>query len=95
MMAPEIIHQYSLKDLLELLLREHDIHEGLYDIATEFQIAAGAVGPSQDQLLPGAIIGLSRVGIMKVDKLGPNTVDAAIVNPKKTLPKPRTNNKKD
>jgi hypothetical protein len=73
----------ELHDLAELLVKHHDLHEGLYDLAFEFQIAVGAIGPSPESVLPGAMIGIKGVGLMKAEKNGPQTVDAAKVNPVK------------
>lgn len=66
-----------------MVIRDQGIHEGLYDIGLEFNMAVGSVGPDQDSQLPGAIFGVSRIGIIQVPKAGPNTVDAAKVNPAK------------
>ena len=56
----------------------------------EYQIGTGAVGPDKDNLVPGAMIGVSRIGLMPTTKLGPNTVDAALINPTKKLRKKAT-----
>lgn len=74
---------YSHKDLITLLLKDQGIHEGMYDISIELQIAVGGFGPTPEQVLPGAMLGVSRIGIAKAHQVGPNTVDAAVVNPKK------------
>ena len=76
------------RDLVEILIKHLDLHEGLYDLTFEFQIAVGAIGPSPELVLPGAMIGVKGVGLIKTDKSGPQTVDAAKVNPvKKTSSK--------
>lgn len=74
----------TLRELAVLLIKHHGLHEGLYDPAFEFQIAIGGVGPQQDALLPGAMIGVSRIGLAIAEKTSGNTVDAAVVNPRKT-----------
>lgn len=51
----------------------------------ELALAAGKVGPKPDQVLPGAMIGVSRIGIIRVNECGPHTVDAAVVNPEKPI----------
>lgn len=56
----------------------------------EHQIGTGAVGPDKDNLFPGVMIGLSRVGLVLTTKHGPNTVDAALINPTKKLRKKTT-----
>jgi len=76
----------ALREVAELLVRHKDLHEGLYNLAFQFQIAIGAVGPSPDVVVPGAMFGVSGLGLEKVDRMGPYTVDAAIVNPSPETP---------
>lgn len=81
---PEIIAKLSLAELTALLIKNQDLHEGLYNIAITFQIGVGAVGPKNEQgALPGASIGISGVGLSKTppEKANAQTVDAAKVNP--------------
>lgn len=78
---------FSLRELAEILIRHQGIHSGNYELSINFQIAVGAVGPSESNVLPGAMIGVSGFGLVPAMLTGPNTVDAAIVNP---LPKKRT-----
>ncbi len=73
----------SLSDLAKILVRHYDIHEGLFDLSIEFQIGIGAVGPSPDAIVPGAMIGVQRVGLIPSTVFGPSTIDAAAVNPAK------------
>ena len=75
---------YSITELAELMIRDKGIHDGLYDIAVKFQLAVGAIGPSPDAILPGAMIGIGGIGLRKVEQNGPLTLDAALVNPKPT-----------
>lgn len=77
---------FSLRDLAEILIRHQGIHSGNYELSINFQIAVGAVGPSESNVLPGAMIGVSGFGLVPAMITGPNTVDAAIANP---LPKKR------
>lgn len=83
----QVGHQFPLSlelhDLAALLVKHHDLHEGLYDLSFEFQIAVGAIGPSPELVLPGAMIGIKGIGLTKAEKEGPMTVDAAKVNPVK------------
>lgn len=73
----------SLHDLAAVLIKHYGLHEGCYDLMIEFQIGVGAVGPTPEALSPGAMIGVSKVGLMSSKSTGPTTVDAAIVNPAK------------
>ncbi|WP_097458707.1 hypothetical protein [Mangrovitalea sediminis] len=71
----------SLRELTEVLIKHYGIHEGQYDLLVEFKIGVGALGPNQELALPGAMVGVSRLGLVKSTKMGNNTVDAAEVNP--------------
>lgn len=80
----------SMRDLASVLVKHYGLTEGIYDLVVEFQIGIGAVGPDKDSLLPGAMIGVSKVGLVLTTKQGPNTVDAALINPTKKLRKKTT-----
>jgi hypothetical protein len=73
----------ALRELAELLVKHYDVHEGLFDTLVEFQIGVGPVGPTPDSQCPGAMVGVSKVGLVRSTKAGPATVDASIVNPAK------------
>jgi hypothetical protein len=78
-----------------VLIRHHGLTEGLFDLLVEFQIGTGAVGPDKDRLLPGAMIGLARVGLSPAKVRGPNTLDAAELQPQLSKPaSPRPKSKK-
>lgn len=70
-----------LKKLAEVLVKHYGLHEGLWETVLEFQVAIGKFGPSADVALPGVISGVSKVGLGKAAAMGPETVDAALVNP--------------
>lgn len=76
---------YSLHDMTVMLIKHLDLHEGLYDLSFEFQIAVGGVGPSPESICPGAMIGIRGVGLSStpLEQLSVNTVNAAKVNPLK------------
>jgi hypothetical protein len=78
-----------LRELAEILVRHYGLRDGRYELLVEFQIGMGSVGPDAQSALPGAMIGISRVGLIPSQKDGPTTVDAALVNPPK---KPRRKN---
>jgi hypothetical protein len=73
----------TLKELAELLIKKNKLHEGRFDLSIEFQIAVGGVGPTPETVVPGAMIGVKRIGLLRTELDGPHTVDASIVNPKK------------
>jgi hypothetical protein len=72
----------SIEELVTILIKQRDIHEGLFSLAVKFEIAVGGVGPSTESIYPGAMIGVSGFGLGKAEKPGPRIVDAAEVNPK-------------
>lgn len=74
---------YSLREMTELLIKHHKLHEGLYELSFEFQISVGGFGNSPENVLPGAMFGISGIGLSKSEKENINTVDAAKVNPLK------------
>lgn len=73
----------TLKDLSILLVKHYGLNEGTFDLMLEYQIGTGAIGPDKDNLIPGAMIGVSRIGLVPTSKVGPTTVDASVVNPAK------------
>lgn len=73
----------SMRELAAVLVKHYGLTEGKYDLMVEFQIGTGAVGPDKDSVVPGAMIGVSRVGLIPATKMGPNTIDAASITPTK------------
>lgn len=92
----EQVTNYSLIEITEILIKHQNLHEGLYNLSVEFQLAVGAVGPTPETICPGAIVGVSRIGISKteVNKKNYLTVDAAKVNPKQKRKKVQTTSSK-
>lgn len=84
----------TLKEITEILIKEKNLHEGFFDLAIEFKIAVGGVGPTPDATMPGAMIGVSKIGLVRTQQLGPHTVDAAIFNPITTPAKKRVTSAK-
>ena len=81
---PEVTsYTFSHKELIELLIKKQDIHEGLWSITIEFGFGAlnVAAGPDDPNGAPAAINIVKRIGIQKQDQQTPLTVDAAQVNP--------------
>lgn len=75
--------QLSLRDLAVILIKEFGYHQGLFDLSIEFQIGIGGVGPDPTSQIPGAMIGVSKIGLLNAKSFGPTTVDASVVNPPK------------
>jgi hypothetical protein len=71
----------SLRDLASMLVKHYGIREGLWEVAFEMQVLIGKLGPSAEKSLPGAMMGISRVGLTRAASPSEQTVDAGQVNP--------------
>lgn len=80
----ELIGSHELREITELLVKHHGLHEGIYDLALEFQIAVGGMGVDPLTNLPGVMFNVKRIGIVKAHQVGASTVDAAEANPTNT-----------
>lgn len=77
----------SLGELAVLLVKHYGLTEGTFDLMLQYQIGTGAVGPDKNHLVPGVMMGVSQVGLIPSPKVGPNTVDASLINPTKSRAK--------
>lgn len=80
----------SHKELLELLIKHSDVHDGIWTLSITFGIGVGNFGPDKAAIYPGVNVVVSNIGIKRVPHGQPTntpgevTVDAAIVNPKRS-----------
>jgi hypothetical protein len=81
---------FAIKDVVTDLIKLHGYHDGLFDISVEFTIGVGNFGPTPELVLPGAIVSVSRIGLQPTPVVGPNTVNAAEVNPAPKLKAKKT-----
>ena len=81
-------NQYTIKhrELVELIIKQCDVHEGKWMLVVGFGFAPGNFGPSNDQMSPGTVVAVNQIGITRGEAGTPPEllVDAAEVNP---LPK--------
>ena len=75
----ELLFKYG--EVVEALLKQSDIHEGLWTLSVQFGLAAANLGPSDEELKPTAVLAVLALGISRVDKATNLTVDASVVNP--------------
>lgn len=80
---------YSTKELIGLMLKDQNIHEGNWILTATFLQSAINIGHSTEHsdIAPASLSILNRIGIEHVNEPLPFSVDAAIVNPKKTTSK--------
>src|SRR5438034_3190333 len=72
----------SHKQVVEALLKFHRIHEGIWGLFIRFGLAAGNVGPNNEQVNPAAIIPIIEIGLQRFKEETNVSVDAAKVNPR-------------
>ena len=79
---------FAHKELVTIMIKDQDIHEGWWGLYVKFGIQAANVGPAAD-LLPAAIVPILEIGLQKFEKETNLSVDAAKVYPveKKKLKK--------
>jgi hypothetical protein len=76
-------YSFSHKELVELMIKKTGLHEGKWMLLVTFGFGAVNSGPSPDQVMPTAVVGIQSVGIQKATTDAPEslTVDAGVVNP--------------
>lgn len=76
------------KDLVSLLIKENNIHEGNWILMAMIGFAPINIGqnPTGEDASPAGAVVFQKVGIQQVDAPMPNSVDAAKVNPAKVNP---------
>jgi len=78
--------EFDYKEVAEALVRNNDIHEGLWGVWIKFGIQganlAGGPGGGKD-ITPAAIVPIIKIGLQRFDEENNLTVDASTVNPKK------------
>ncbi|MEA2061163.1 MAG: hypothetical protein U9P10_11790 [Thermodesulfobacteriota bacterium] len=67
----------SLQEIGKLLVEHYELKEGKYELLLEFSIGMGNVGPTPETRVPGAMVGVSKIGLVKTEKDGPLTINAA------------------
>ncbi len=86
-MAEAKQYTVTLNEIVELIIKKIDIHDGQWNLLLGLQVGVGKFGPTPEQTFPGASVAISQVGIQRVepgtpiDGPGVIVVDAAKVNP--------------
>ncbi len=82
MSDPSIV-PFSHKDVVTALIKQKDIHEGIWGLIIEFGLGATNInkGPGDPDVFPAAIIPVLKIGIQSVPTLNSLSVNAAEVNP--------------
>ncbi|GAB2562713.1 hypothetical protein GCM10027066_02630 [Dyella jejuensis] len=80
--AEEVAGTATTKELATILVKHFGLHEGKFNLAVEYQVGSGPIGPNKESLVPGIMVAFSRLNLVKADKDGPLVVDASEVNPR-------------
>lgn len=82
-MAQATQYTFNYKEVVEALIKQQGLHEGLWMLRVEFGLAATNINSSEGgtDLTPAAIIPIKALGLMAGREVNSLTVDAAKVNP--------------
>ena len=75
---------FDHKEVVENLIRQQGLHEGLWRLVFEVGLSAADVNVlrnAETTLTPAGMVLIQRIGIMRTDEQFDLTVDAAIANP--------------
>jgi hypothetical protein len=75
---------FSHKEVVEALIKQQGLHEGLWMLSIRFGIGAINVHPPEGEkgeIAPAAIVPIVGIGLRKVNTLNPLALDAAQINP--------------
>lgn len=73
----------SLREITTLLIKHNKLTEGHYELTVEFTVGFGPIGPSVEDSVPGALVGIRKLGLIRIPAETPTSVDASKVNRKK------------
>ena len=82
-MAQSTQYTFSYKEVVTALIKEQNLHEGIWMLTVNFGIGATNINnpDKPDDLNPAAIVPVTGIGLHKVDEVNALSVDAAIANP--------------
>jgi len=72
---------FSHKEVVEALIKQQGIHEGIWGLWVKFGIQGANVGAGLTNLVPAAIVPVLEIGLQKFEEVTNLSVDAAEVNP--------------
>ena len=77
-------YTFTHKEILDLMIKASGLHEGRWMLQMNFAFTAGNFGPTDDTVLPGAIVAVNHLALAKAPDGAPGglVADAAKVNPK-------------
>lgn len=80
---PEVVANFTLLKVAELLIREQGLHEGRYEAGFQFALTVGKFGLQPGAApIPGVVTCISDLALLRSPIDSPMGVDAAEVNPR-------------
>jgi hypothetical protein len=93
-MAEPTQYAFRHKEVVEALIKQQGLHEGIWLLTVKFGLAATNAGESEETLNPTALVPVLEIGLKAAEKEASLAVDAAKVNPRRPVQKsPRTTRK--
>jgi len=90
-MAEATTYHFSHQEVVEALIKQQDLHDGIWSLIVEFGLGSANTGPGPQDLNPTAIVPVLKMGLVKSKELTNLAVDASVVNPaKKASPAKKT-----
>lgn len=82
--ASEPIYSLSMTELAAVMIKQAELHDGLYEAGINFTIAVGSFGTpdAPEKSRPGVFAVVNHVVLTPTGQGNPNAVDAAAVNPR-------------
>jgi len=80
---------FQHKEIVELLIKKADLHEGKWMLSVNFGFSPGNFGSTPEQATPGVVVAVVGIGLVRGSPETPEALqtDASVVNP--AAPKPR------
>ena len=78
--ATQIVFKHA--EVVELLIKKQNIHQGVWGLFIKFGMNATNAGPTEAEIMPAVIIGVLEIGLHKFEKESNIALDAAKVNPR-------------
>ncbi len=70
-----VVSPLSIQELGKVLAKHYGLTEGKYDVVIEFAIGMGAIGPTPETRVPGAMVGVRKIGLIPTETVTPLTID--------------------
>lgn len=83
-MAEVDTYGFDLKEVATALIKKQGIHDGLWILAFEFNLAAGLIGLTKEEVRPTAFVQINKISLVRQIEISaaPNLiVNAAEINP--------------